>query len=126
MWAGLQTGFTAARDFIKGIFDALVDIVKKPVNLIIDIINGMIAGLDSGDISAVARRMHNVFESFLPRRYGEVHTIKGKLLDFGSLGAVMTGTGSAVFGVFDSEKKAKAAFEHLKGGYRDVFLSGPL
>ena len=44
--------------------------------------------------------MYNVFEDVDDRRMRTVGEIKGRLLDHGALGAIMTGTGSAVFGVF--------------------------
>ena len=44
--------------------------------------------------------MYNVFEDLEDRRLRTVKEIKGLLLDAGALGAIMTGTGSAVFGVF--------------------------
>lgn len=40
-WEGVKNIF-------KGVFDSLVAIVRKPVNMIIDIINGMIKGIVSG------------------------------------------------------------------------------
>ena len=39
----------------------------------------------------------------------EIGTLKQKLLDAGALAAQMTGSGSAVFGLFESEEAANAA-----------------
>ena len=61
---------------------------------------GILAALDAGDLPSLSRRMYNVFEDLDDRRLRTVKEIKGKLLDAGALGAIMTGTGSAVFGVF--------------------------
>ena len=61
---------------------------------------GLVAALESGSLDQVCRRMYNVFEDIDDRRMRTVKEIKGALLDYGALGAVMTGTGSAVFGVF--------------------------
>lgn len=41
-----ETVFNGMKDVIKGIFDSLVDIVKVPINLIIDAINLVISGLN--------------------------------------------------------------------------------
>ena len=54
---------------------------------------------------------------------------KGALLDCGALGALMTGTGSAVFGVFREKEKAEAARAALAKEYRfcrTVEAVGPL
>ena len=67
---------------------------------------GLLAALEKGDLSGVCRRLYNVFEDVDDRRMRTVRQIKGELLDGGALGAVMTGTGSAVFGVFCPEDKA--------------------
>jgi 4-diphosphocytidyl-2C-methyl-D-erythritol kinase len=58
---------------------------------------GILAALQAGDLGQICRRMYNVFEDLDDRRLRTVREIKGKLLDCGALGAVMTGTGSAVF-----------------------------
>ena len=38
----------------------------------------------------------------------------------------MTGSGAAVFGVFDSEDKAKQAREYFRGRVRSVFVAKPV
>ena len=83
---------------------------------------GLCAALHAGDLRGVARRMFNVFEEALPRSGAEIGSIRGALLDGGALGAVMTGTGSAVFGVFDDRAAAAAAYERLSQSYRERFL----
>jgi len=75
---------------------------------------GLIEALEAGDLSKICRRMYNVFEEVNDRRFRCVSEIKSILLDHGALGAVMTGTGSAVFGVFDSDSKAENACSVLK------------
>lgn len=75
---------------------------------------GIIAALHAGELLPVCRRMFNVFESVDDRRMREETELKNALLDAGALGAVMTGTGSAVFGVFASETDADRAYETLK------------
>ena len=85
---------------------------------------GLIAALEAGDLSGVAVRMFNVFEEVLPRNTPHIRSIRSALLDAGALGAVMTGTGSAVFGVFDDSALARDAYTSLSRSYRDCFLTG--
>ena len=87
--------------------------------------DGISRALAEGDVAGVARRMYNVFEDVLPRRCGEIGVIKRRLLDAGALGAVMTGTGSAVFGVFPDDVAARAAAAALGAQYRECFTAGP-
>lgn len=83
---------------------------------------GLCAALRERDLCGVARRMFNVFEEALPRSSAEIGSIRGALLDGGALGAVMTGTGSAVFGIFGSHAAAAAAHKSLSHSYRECFL----
>lgn len=74
---------------------------------------GIIAALNAGELLPVCRRMFNVFEGVDDRRMREETELKNALLDEGALGAVMTGTGSAVFGIFADENAAANAAEKL-------------
>jgi 4-diphosphocytidyl-2-C-methyl-D-erythritol kinase len=67
--------------------------------------------------------MYNVFEDILPRGLRDIADIKYTLLDNGALGAVMTGSGPAVFGIFDDENNARKAYEHLKRSYKECHLT---
>ena len=87
--------------------------------------DGLIAAAAAGDLRGAAQRMYNVFEDVLPRRSREILDIKRRLLNAGALGAVMTGTGSAVFGLFEDEAAAKPAAAVLRADYRAVFTAGP-
>ena len=88
--------------------------------------SGLTAALERGDLTGVARRMYNVFEDALPRSSSEIPAIRCKLLDSGALGAVMTGTGSAVFGLYDRRETAEKAHESLSREYKDCFLTCPV
>lgn len=87
---------------------------------------GIISALGSGDLKNVARRMYNVFEEVLQGRSIEISAIKSRLLDEGALGSGMTGTGSAVFGVFPSASEAERAYDALKSEYCECFLTSPV
>ena len=79
---------------------------------------GLLAALKAQDLDALCRRMYNVFEDVPDRRMRTIRAAKGALLDCGALGALMTGTGSAVFGVFRDRKVADTARAALAGEYR--------
>lgn len=86
---------------------------------------GMVTALERGDLQGVACRCFNVFEGALERPQAEVGVIKRRMLDSGALGTAMTGSGSAVFGIFDDAAAAARAHEVLRGDYRDCFLAAP-
>ena len=86
---------------------------------------GLLSAMSAGDVEGTARRMYNVFEDVLPRRCSEIGVIKSALLDAGALGAVMSGTGSAVFGLFPDAASAECAAAELRGRWRECFAARP-
>ena len=78
---------------------------------------GLVAAIREGQLGQVCRRMYNVFEDVDDRRMRTVADIKSRLLDAGALGAVMTGTGSAVFGVFAPGQAMESVCSSLRREY---------
>ena len=68
-----------------------------------------LAMLGKNDISGAAAYMENALEAPAVELVPEIGQIKAALLEQGALTAAMTGSGSAVFGLFESEEKAQAA-----------------
>lgn len=77
-----------------------------------------------GDIKAVARGCVNVFEQALELK--ESTAIKELMLEEGALGACLTGSGSAVFGIFSERDEADDCAEKLERVYDDVFVVEPV
>lgn len=85
---------------------------------------GVLAALEAGDLSGVARRLYNVFEDVLnERQLAHVSQIKGRLIHSGALGAAMSGTGPSTFGLFDDLEKAQRAYQWLKEDYQETHLT---
>lgn len=87
---------------------------------------GIISALEEGDLQQLCRRMYNVFEDVPDRRMRTVSEIKNRLLNGGASGAVMTGTGSAVFGVFTDADKAEAVCRELDREYGFCVTASPV
>lgn len=83
---------------------------------------GMLKALEARDLDAVVRRVYNVFEDILPRKYAQVFEIKRKLLDLGAMTASMTGSGPTVFGIFFDEDRAQTAALELKKEFKATFF----
>ncbi len=81
----------------------------------------VVAALHAGDAGELARGVGNdlalVTESFVP----EVRELREKLLRAGALGAAMSGTGTAVYGIFGSEAEAHAAKAELRIPFVGVY-----
>lgn len=83
---------------------------------------GMLKALEAQDLDAVVRRVYNVFEDVLPRKYAQVFEIKRKLLDLGAMTASMTGSGPTVFGIFSDADRVQTAAHELKKEFKATFL----
>ena len=86
---------------------------------------GMLNALEEGNLKEISMRMFNVFEEVDDRRMRSEAEIKHVLLDYGALGAVMTGTGSAVFGVYSDAEVAKNCAEELCREHKFCRVTGP-
>jgi len=84
---------------------------------------GIIEALERSDLGGVARRMYNVFEDVLPKRFQEISAIKSTMYDNDAVGAVMTGSGPTVIGIFEDETLAINAYEHLRRSYEECYLT---
>lgn len=80
--------------------------------------------LKSHSLSDICSNLFNRFEYVIDKP--EIFEIKNKLKKFGALGSLMTGSGSAVYGIFDDESKAKFCLETLRDTYEFASLAGPL
>lgn len=74
----------------------------------------LIAAIESGDTDYVAHNMVNLLESVTIARHPEIAELKQEMLENGAIGAMMSGSGPTVFGIFSSEEaldKCKAKLE---------------
>ena len=86
-------------------------------------IDQMILDIEKQDLSQMAAEMGNILEQVAIREYPEIQTIKEKLLQHGALGAMMTGSGSVIFGIFDDPEKAEACYQTFEGEAYGKFKS---
>ena len=77
-------------------------------------IDGMIRDIQKGDLYSMTEKMENVFEPGIIERYPVIRKIKDFMKEKGALGAMMSGSGPTVFGIFDDMEKIHAAAEALK------------
>ena len=73
------------------------------------------AEIKQGNINAIAKDVFNDLE--VGPKQNEINKIKQSFLQAGALGCSMTGSGSAVYGLFFNEKQAKNAEAKLRSKY---------
>ncbi len=86
--------------------------------------DNMTNAICSGSIINTAKFLYNKFEEVAGIQ--EISDIKTLMTEYGSVGALMTGSGSAVYGIFDSEDKAEECKDRLKEQYDEVLLVRPV
>lgn len=84
----------------------------------------LIKRLYSRNIRGLSSCLYNEFEQVM--ELPEINEIKRIMMDSKSLGASMSGSGSAVYAIFVNRKKAEACVNILKEKYNNVFLTRPL
>lgn len=84
----------------------------------------MVKAIYSRDMFLISATIFNDFE--LALGIPEVNEIKRIMLDCKARGAGMSGSGSAVFAVFTSSRRAKKCYEKLRENYSEVFLCKPI
>lgn len=87
-------------------------------------IDGVIAGLDEGNLMQVAKSMGNVLERVTIEDYPIIQEIKDAMREAGALNAMMSGSGPTVFGIFEDKMKAKQAEQKIRrmGLTRQVYV----
>ncbi len=91
-------------------------------------IDAIVRAINDGDLGAIADHMGNVLETVTIRDYPVIGEIKELMKTMGARGALMSGSGPTVFGIFDDEAAAKNVWSALKNGSlaRQVFLTRPV
>ncbi len=78
--------------------------------------------LQEGQLAPLRQALGNVLQPISARLRPPVSHAVRRLLDSGADAALMTGSGSAVFGVFRSPSRARAAFSRVSALWRSAFL----
>lgn len=77
----------------------------------------MIKAIQDNNIQHIASCLFNVMETVTIKEYPVLDEIKKYLSDNGAEGALMSGSGPTIFGIFENEDKAKAAYHKAKKVY---------
>jgi len=123
--SGIGNEFTSIKLSLKNYFLLLVKpdihvstpeaysliVPQKPQHSLLELIKNPINEWKNG--------IKNDFEKSVFARYPEIEKIKGNLYDLGAIYASMSGSGSAVYGIFETPPEEKCV--HI---FKDYFVSG--
>ncbi|MEK6647106.1 MAG: 4-(cytidine 5'-diphospho)-2-C-methyl-D-erythritol kinase [Candidatus Firestonebacteria bacterium] len=103
----------------------LVDKNKKTKNKLT--INGyynkILNSFKKGDIKAIAGNLYNDFEDVIFEKKPVLTAIKEMLIKTGGIGALMTGSGSAVYAIVESQKEALRIQKQMRKNVPWVYIS---
>lgn len=89
-------------------------------------IDGILEGLQNQDLDKIASSMGNVLEKVTIDMHPEIAQIKNCMLENGAVGAMMSGSGPTVFGLFRDRAAAQKAYDAVKaqGIAKQVYVAG--
>ena len=90
-------------------------------------VDSMIEAMKEKNLDLLCERMGNVLETVTIPAYPVIQEIKEHMMTCGAAGAMMSGSGPTVFGIFHSPVQAKAAMKDLKvnGLAKQLYLTTP-
>ena len=106
--------FVSTKDVYQGL--DLDNIKDRPDNKL------LIKCLEEGNIKVLSENMVNVLESVTSKMHEEILDIEKVMLDNNALGAMMSGSGPTVFGLFEKEEDAIKGKEKLLKKYNQVYV----
>lgn len=90
-------------------------------------VDAQLEALEEGDLEKLVAHMGNVLERVTVPEYPVINEIKELMTANGALGAMMSGSGPTVFGIFTEYAKAKAAYQAIEksGLSKQIYLTAP-
>ena len=77
-------------------------------------IDGILLGLQTGDLKKITSSMGNVLENVTITEYPQIERIKDVMKEEGALNAMMRGSGPTVFGIYDDKMLARRAAARIR------------
>jgi 4-diphosphocytidyl-2-C-methyl-D-erythritol kinase len=88
--------------------------------------NAMESALLAGDLLKVAQNLCNVFDPVVTEDHLELNYIKSVFHNYGAVGYLMSGSGSAVYAIVSEFEVAAVICSMLKENYPQIFIAKPV
>ena len=115
-----KPGISVSTGYVYTAYDSLKEKLHPEVD-------AMAAALKERNLSGIAKLLGNSLEGVTQEEYPVIKRIKQIMLGNGALGALMSGSGPTVFGLFDDGNKAGEALKKIReeGIAKDLLLTEP-
>lgn len=87
-----------------------------------DYSNKLDQALKNRDFAQIQLLMRNDFEPVLIEEFPMISNIKSTLIELGAVTAILSGSGSAIFGVYSDEKSALSALPKITSSYPNYLI----
>ena len=101
--------------------DFSIDNKSRPTDL-----DELIKSIGDKNLKGVTNNLYNALEENVCKKYPIISAVKAKLIKHGAAGALMSGSGPTVFGIFERRNAGFAAMHSIKSAYpefSEVFLT---
>lgn len=90
-------------------------------------VDAMVTALRQKDLALLSACMGNILELVTIPTHSVIDKIKQEMQKAGALGAMMSGSGPTVFGIFDTQPKARKAYRALRASQlaKQLYLTVP-
>ena len=79
--------------------------------------------INNNDLESLCESMVNVLELVTLDKYPVLNDIKETMKRFGSIGTLMSGSGTTIFGFFKDIRYAEECYNYMKNNYKEVFIT---
>ncbi|MFZ2188505.1 MAG: 4-(cytidine 5'-diphospho)-2-C-methyl-D-erythritol kinase [Candidatus Moraniibacteriota bacterium] len=97
-------------------FSKMADKRRKNISL------NFLKYLNGKNLDLISGKLYNDFEVAVEKKHPIIKRIKQELLAFGALGAMMSGAGPTIFGIFRTKKETLLTAKILKEYYPELFI----
>lgn len=94
----------------------LDEIIERPN------IPAMLQGIKAQNIKELCGNMGNVLETVTTKLHPIIPELKLRMMEYGALGSLMSGSGPTVFGIFEDMSTAQGAYNKIKALVNETFL----
>lgn len=98
-----------------------LDLNNRPNSLCVP---AVAEGIKRGDINMIVNNSGNILESVTTKEVPAINDIKTSFIDSGAVLSLMSGSGTSVFGAFETEAAAKSAAKAVEQYADKVFIIG--
>ncbi len=89
-------------------------------------LENLISSMKEKNLDKLICNVYNIFEEVVYKEYPELGTIKQRLKAEGADNAILSGTGSVVYGIYKEKKRAEEALKKIENSYNRVILAEPV